>query len=113
MKFAFSTVCAPTWDFETIIARAKEYGYDGVEIRSLADRTAANPLLVDPAKLRRQFGDAGVEIACLATSIAMAQDKRRDARHADELRRYIDLAQSLACPVVKIFDTQVKPGSVI
>ena len=57
MKFAFSTVSCPTWDFETIIVRAKEYGYDGVEIRALADRTAANPLLIDPAKLRKQFAD--------------------------------------------------------
>jgi sugar phosphate isomerase/epimerase len=110
MKFAFSTVSAPTWDFETLVARAKEYGYDGVEIRALADRTAANPLLTDPAKLRQQFDGAGVEICCLAASIAMTQNKRHDAKQADELRSFIDLAQRLGCPVVKIFDTEVKPG---
>src|SRR5207249_246671 len=110
MRFAFSTVSAPTWDFATLIARAKEYGYDGVEIRTLTDRTAANPLLTDPAKLRRMFAAGNVEICCLATSIAMTQNKRRDAQQALELRHYIDLAQQLGCPLVKIFDTQVKPG---
>jgi len=113
MKFAFSTVAAPAWDFDTILARAKEYGYDGVEIRALADRTAANPLLVDPARLRKQFADGAVELCCIATSIAMTQDKSTDARQADELRNWIDLAKQLGCPIVKIFDVQVKPGSVI
>jgi sugar phosphate isomerase/epimerase len=113
MKFAFSTVCAPTWDFDQVLARAKEYGYDGVEIRALADQTAANPLLVDPAKLRQQFADGGIELCCLATSISMTQSKREDAKNADELRTWIDLAKKLGCPVVKIFDIQVKPGSVV
>src|SRR5439155_402554 len=84
--------------------------YDGVEIRALADRTAANPMLVDPAKLRKEFVDASIEICCLATSIAMTQKRKRDAQQADELRNSIDLAQNLGCPIVKIFDTQVKPG---
>ena len=33
IRVAFSTVACPKWDFETIAARAKEYGYEGVEIR--------------------------------------------------------------------------------
>jgi fatty-acyl-CoA synthase len=110
MKFAFSTVCAPTWDFPTLVARAKEYGYDGIEIRALTDRSAANPFLSDPGKIRSLFDTAGIEICCLASSIAMEQNKKKDAAAADELRLYIDTAQKLGCPIVKIFDTQVKPG---
>jgi sugar phosphate isomerase/epimerase len=113
MKFAFSTVSSPSWDFQTVVDRAKEYGYDGVEIRALEDRTASNPLLIDPSKLRDLFAAGGIEVCCLATSISFAQDKRRDAQQADELRNWIDLAQRLGCPVVKIFDMQVKPGSVL
>src|SRR5438132_12879868 len=69
MKLAFSTVACPDWDFETIAARAKEYGYDGVEIRGFLNEsilTAANVFLTEPAKVRRIFENAGVEIACLA-----------------------------------------------
>jgi sugar phosphate isomerase/epimerase len=113
MKFAFSTVACPKWDFETVVARAKEYGYDGVELRGFLNEsilTAANPFLTDAAKLRRTFADASIEIACLASSIAFMQKKSDDRRLANDLRLYIDTAQSLGCPLVKVFDTQVKAG---
>lgn len=116
MKFAFSTVACPTWDFETIVGRAREYGYDGVEIRAFSNEsslTAANVFLTDPDKLRRLFADAGVEICCVASSIAMTQSKRQDAVLTADLRRHIDVARQIGCPVVKIFDTEVKPGSVL
>ncbi|MEA2711254.1 MAG: hypothetical protein QOF78_3855 [Phycisphaerales bacterium] len=113
MKFAFSTVSCPAWDFETIVARAKEYGYDGVEIRAFSNEsvlTAANVFLSDPQKIRRLFANADLEIACLASSIAMTQNKKRDRALADDLRRHIDTAQAIDCPIVKIFDTQARPG---
>lgn len=116
MKFAFSTVACPTWDFETIVARAKEYGYDGVEVRGFLNEsilTAANVFLTDPAKLKRTFDDADVAIACLSSSIAMTRDDKRNAQLAEELHRFVDTAQQLECPLVKIFDTQVQPGSVL
>jgi sugar phosphate isomerase/epimerase len=106
-------VSCPTWDFETIVARAEEYGYDGVEIRGFLNEsilTAANVFLTDPDKVKRIFADGGIEIACLASSIAMKQNKREDARLAEDCRRFIDTAQQIGCPMVKVFDTQVKPG---
>jgi sugar phosphate isomerase/epimerase len=42
MKFGFSTVSCPAWDFETIVARAAEYGYDGVEIRAFSNESVGN-----------------------------------------------------------------------
>lgn len=113
MKFAFSTVGCPKWDFDTIVARAREYGYDGVEIRGFLNEsilTAANPFLTDPAKLRKMFESAGVEICCLASSIAMTQKRRRDEVLAGDLRKFIDTAEALGCPLVKVFDAQVRPG---
>lgn len=113
MKFAFSTVGCPTWDFETIVARAREFGYDGVEIRGFLNEsilTASNPFLIDPRKLRNTFADAGVEICCLASSIAMTQKPRRDKVLAEDLRTFIDTAEAIGCGLVKVFDTQVKPG---
>jgi sugar phosphate isomerase/epimerase len=116
MKFAFSTVSSPAWDFETLVARAREYGYDGVEIRGFLNEailTAANVFLTDPDKVRKVFADAGIEICCLASSIAMTQDRHKDAALADQLRTYIDTAASIGCPIIKIFDTQVRPGSLL
>jgi sugar phosphate isomerase/epimerase len=116
MKFAFSTVSCPSWDFETIFARAKEYGYDGVEVRGFLNEsilTAANIFLTDPAKVKGMFKYHGLEIACLASSIAMTFDKKRDRMLADDCRRFIDAAAAVGCPLVKIFDTQVLPGTLV
>ena len=113
MKFAFSTLACPTWDFETIASKAKEYGYDGVEIRGFLNEsilTAANVFLTDPAKIKRTFEAAGVEIACLASSIAMTGKRRADEQAASDLRKFIDVAQAIGCPMVKLFDTHLKPG---
>ncbi len=113
MKFAFSTVACPKWDFETICARAKEYGYDGVEVRGFLNEsilTASNVFLTDPKKLQSMFKYHQVEIACLASSIAMSWNKKKDKILADDCRRFIDTSAALGCPFVKVFDTTVKPG---
>ena len=113
MKFAFSTVSCPKWDFQTIAARARDYGYNGVEIRGFLNEsilTAANVFLSDPRKVRDVFDAGGIEIACLSSSIVMTGSKKRDARLSADLRTYIDTAQQLGCPLVKVFDTQVGPG---
>jgi len=113
IKFAFSTIACPKWDFTTIANRAKEYGYDGVEVRCFLHEPAltAAVLLADPAAAGRTLSYAGVKICCLASSIAFRQSRRRDAQSAEDLRKYIDIAQQLDCPVVKIFDTQIKRPS--
>src|SRR6185503_17064146 len=121
MKFAFSTVSCPTWDFDTIVARAREYGYGGVEVRGFLNEpvaTTADLFAGDLDALRRTFDDAQVEVACLASSIAMQQPhgawqvwrRNPNLRHAADLRTYIDAAERLGCHLVKIFDTQVRAG---
>jgi len=113
MKFAFSTLSAPKWDFATIASKAKEFGYDGVEIRGFLNEsilTASNPFLSDPSKVTGIFQAAGIEIACLASSVAMTGHRRKDKLIAADLLRYLDLAEKLHCSIVKISDTQVRPG---
>jgi sugar phosphate isomerase/epimerase len=113
MRFAFSTLACPKWSFETIVSRAKEYGYDGVEVRGFLNEsilTAANVFLTDPAKVRQEFARGGVEIACLASSIAFTGKKRKDRVLADDVRRFVDTAREIGTSYVRIFDTQVRPG---
>src|SRR6266508_2761339 len=71
MRLAFSTLCAPKWDFETLAARAKEYGYDGIELRGFLNEsvlTASNVFLSDPAKVRPKPGPLGWAIGLLTLS---------------------------------------------
>src|SRR6476659_7387087 len=114
MKIAFSTVSCPKWDFETITARAKEYGYDGVEIRGFLNEpllTASNLFLSDPQRIRAMFQYHAVEIACLASSIWMSGSTRESRRRADEPKQFIDTAALVGCPLVRVFDSLVRPGS--
>src|SRR3954466_5840434 len=109
-RIAFSTVACPKWDFETLAARAKEYGYEGVEIRGFLNEsilTASNVFLTDPAKLKSLFNYHGLQVACLASSIAMTGNKRRDKKLADDCKRFIETAAQVGCSIVKIFDTDV------
>lgn len=113
MKFAFSTVGCPKWNFETILARAVEYGYDGVELCGFPDGstlTASNPFLTDPAKLRQQFESTGVQICCLSSAITISQKRSVDEKRASDLRQFIDAAHSLNCPLVKVRDIETKSG---
>jgi sugar phosphate isomerase/epimerase len=121
MRFAFSTVSCPKWDFDTILARAREYGYGGVEVRGFLNEsvpTAADVFKADLDDLHRTFERSGVQVACLASSIAMEQAagawkvwrRSPNDRRAAELRTFIDAAGRLGCHLVKIFDTQVRPG---
>ena len=73
--------------------------------------TASNVFLTDPSKLKSLFNYHGIQIACLASSISMSGQKKRDATSAADLRRFIDTAAALGCGLVKIFDSEVKPGS--
>ena len=103
MKFAFSTVSCPAWDFETIVARAREYGYDGVEIRGFLNEsvlTAANPFLTDAAKLRKTFETAGVEICCRRVLVRRLWQRSRargrdllPQRSTDPVRRWGEMRQ--------------------
>ncbi len=126
MKFAFSTVSCPSWDFETIAARAREYGYHGVEIRGFLNERVPSSQPVahlfspetDLRRVRDVFDAAGVRVACLASSISMEQAhapwkvwrRSPNTRRGTDLHTFIDAAVKLNCHLVKVFDTQVRPG---
>src|SRR4051812_19302548 len=113
IKFAFSTVSCPKWDFKTIASRAREYGYDGIEVRGFLNEailTASNVFLTEPAKFKSLLKYHDIKVCCLSSSIALRQNKKRDRVLADDCRRFIDTAVAIGCPQVKVFDAEVRPG---
>lgn len=112
MKLAFSTVCCPTWDFETLVARAAEFGYQGVELQGSPDEsklTASNVFLTEPAKIERLFAVSGASICCLVSPVHFSQSAAADGRAAAMLKTYLDTAVQLNCPMVKMLGTHLKP----
>ncbi len=57
MKLSFMTLGCPTWDLDTICARGREYGFDGVDLRGYLDTLDVTTLpmfTTEAAKTRRQ-----------------------------------------------------------
>jgi len=118
MKAAFSTVACPDWTFPRIAERAREWGFEGVELRTFGfggTRLACEPGLTAPAKVRALFNKAGLRIASLATSIrfdervtppviGMLGDTERSVREA---RGAVDLAVELECPFVRVYGFEI------
>lgn len=125
IKPAFSTVACPDWTLSRIASYASSLGYEGVELRTFghgSTRSACDPALTSPEKVRRLFADAGVKIVSLATSISFDEpirpaiaahligDTERSVRAA---KSAIDLAAQIECPVVRVFGFEAPEGELL
>jgi sugar phosphate isomerase/epimerase len=91
----FSTLACPEWPIETVIAKAAEYGYDGIEWRG-GEQGHVNPSITTAQKqaLRQQSQDAGLfAVAVTAYSSFVSPDRTEQQKNIDDLNRYADLAQ--------------------
>lgn len=114
IKLAFSTVACPDWTLEQVAERAREMGYDGVELRTLGGGSsglASDPALTEPGKVRDVLRAFGVAPACLSTSIAlhMKDDSAGRAAHWETVKA-IESAAKIGCPLVRVFAHEVEPG---
>ncbi len=105
MKLSFMTLGAPTWDLDTICARGREYGFDGVDFRGYLDTLdiTTHPLFTTQvAQTRRQINDAGLEVSAISSSIQACAVESHD-RNLDEAKRTIVTARGLGAGIVRIF----------
>lgn len=111
MKLAFSTMACPNWDLDTVLSRAKQYGYGGVELRGLQGQLnlpLCAELTADPAATRAKFAAAGVELVCLSSSAAFHMRNAREvADQKGQVRDFIDTASELGCPHVRVFGAEI------
>ena len=90
MKFALSSLSLPAVDTPQVFARAREAGYDGVELHATPD---------DPAELRQS---AGIEIACLATDFEIPAKAGARRKATAEIKRLIETTAALRCPHLRL-----------
>lgn len=113
MKLAFSSIGCPAWDLATMVAKAKEYGFQGIELRGLQGQMhlpLAPQLASNPAKIAQLMRDTGVELICLSTSAAFhMQDPKEVADNQAQVREYVELAAKLQCPFVRVFGAEIPP----
>ena len=114
MKISFSTLACPDWSWSDIYSMAKDFGFDGIEIRGLGDEifsVKAQPfteaqLPNTVAKLK----SLGIEISCLASGACLKfKDKINEAK--DEITAYAQLANKLGVSYIRILgDLEPAPG---
>ncbi|MEO8357603.1 MAG: TIM barrel protein, partial [Chloroflexota bacterium] len=109
----FSTLACPHWQIETIIAKAAEYGYDGIEWRGGSqghvepDMPAAKKAL-----LQQGCSDAGLMSLAVTAYTSFVSDFAEERQtNVDELRRYADLAAELGAKYVRAFLGELPKGT--
>ena len=107
MKLAFSTLGCPDWDLDTIISRAKEYGFDGIEFRGVKDELDVSKLSdfrQNAGETKGKLQDAGVSVACFSSSVFMSNiNEKNEADSLDEIRRYAELCEKFSAPNIRVF----------
>jgi sugar phosphate isomerase/epimerase len=112
-KLSFSTLGCPNWSLDTILKTAVSSGYQGVEFRGLMEQLDLTkcPEFSTSARaseVRKRFADQGIQIVNLGASTQLHHaDPVKRTQHLDEARRFIDLAQQLNCPFVRVFPDQL------
>ncbi len=105
MKLAFMTLGCPGWDLDTICARGRAYGYDGVDFRGyLADLDVTRlPMFTrGAAATRRRLADAGLSVSAVSSSIRVC-DPDAHTDNLEEAQRTIATARGLGAGIVRIF----------
>ena len=108
----FSTLACGEWPAETVIERAAQFGYDGVEWRGGPQGHVSPALSADERQaLRRRVAAAGlISLAVTAYSRFTSPDPAERAAQLDHLRRHIDLAADLGAQYVRTFIGQLPAG---
>jgi sugar phosphate isomerase/epimerase len=105
MKISFMTLGCPNWDLNTICARGREYGFDGVDFRGYLetlDITLLPEFTTQAASTLRQFNEASLEVSAISSSIQVCVPENLN-NSLEEARRTIAVAHDLGCSNVRIY----------
>ncbi|MEO8710930.1 MAG: sugar phosphate isomerase/epimerase family protein [Parafilimonas sp.] len=106
---SFSTLGCPDWSFEKIVHFAAVNKYDGIEIRGILhemDLTKAEPFKSKEniANSIQLMNDNKLKFSDLGSSAALHFPEGAERqKNLDEAKRFIDLAEQLNCPNVRVF----------
>jgi len=116
IKLAFSTLGCPQWELPRVARAAREYGFEGVELRALG---GGLDLLGRPefqaGELPRTcewLATEGLEVCCVDTSCRF--DSAEESERLEQVQlaaRHCELAAALGAPLIRVFPDLVPEGS--
>lgn len=112
-RLAFSTLGCPQWPFAQILDFAQSNGFSAIEIRGiLGDLDLPNRPEFAPdqiAATKKAITAHGIKISDLGSSSEMhLTDADKRAKSIADAKRFIDLAEKLDAPYVRIFGNKIE-----
>ena len=106
MKLAFSTLGCPDWTLKQALQYAKDFGFQGIEIRGIRDCLRADKIeeLCGDNKLisLNDAKEKGIELCCLDASASFHEVEKRQ-ENKEEALATIYKAAECGIPYVRIF----------
>ena len=109
LLLSFSTLGCPDWTFEQITSFAVQHGYKGIEVRGLKRQMDLTKCPEFNSEENRKVTLAmmkqkGLQFVGLGSSanLHLPPGAERE-KNLDEARRFIDLAEQVNCPYVRVF----------
>lgn len=106
---SFSTLGCPDWDFDKILEFARHNNYQGIELRGLRrelDLTKCDEFS-SPQHITDTLGkmnERNLQFAALGSSANLHfADPALRNKNLDEAKQFIDLAEKINCPYVRVF----------
>ena len=106
---SFSTLGCPDWSFNAIVDFAAAHGYNGLEMRGILrelDLTKCAEFWSNEniATTVRRMQDKGLKFVNLGSSAQLHNYYSAERKkNLDDAKRFIDLAQKLSCPYIRVF----------
>jgi sugar phosphate isomerase/epimerase len=113
---SFSTLGCPDWSYQQITDFAVKHGYKGIEIRGILrqmDLPKCNEFNTaeNRSATMAMMKEKGLQFADLGSSATLhfAEGAERE-KNLDEGKRFIDLAQQINCPYIRVFPNNFPKG---
>lgn len=113
LTVGFSTLGCPAWEWAKILDFAQAHQFDAVELRGLQGtmdlpaRPEFQPDRIEQSK--REIAAHNLKISCVSSSAELHHaDPARHRQQIADAKRFIDLAQSLGAPNVRVFGNKIE-----
>ena len=114
MKVAFTTLGCPDWKLDQIARNARDFGYEGIELRTADDGEHISPdvSLEEARRIGALFRDAGAPVMSI---LGYARFALREAGEVEKnralVRKQIALAQAMQAPYIRAYAGVLPKGS--
>ena len=114
MKLAFSTLGSPEWNIDTTISKAREYGFDAVEIRGLKGEFHIQSLpefSTNAKETSKKFKNNNLTIPCFASTTflfkPLLSNKKTQQQNIKEITEYSKLCYTFDSKYIRVFGGRI------